>query len=210
MVKTISTTIYTFVELSDKAKDVARSWYRETLDPDYTAVLYDANQLASLMGISIDTRNGSSEALAIYFSGFCSQGDGACFYGTYNYAKVSQKAVREHAPLDTTLHSIVDRLHAVQKRNFYSLKARICKNSLNYCHSNSVDIEVMNKNHPLSIIVPESDCEEIETTLRDFMNWIYKQLEAEYDHCNSDAEIYENIKCNGYWFYENGKPAPDK
>lgn len=210
MVKTISTTLYSFPELSAKAKEVARSWYRETLDPDYSAVLYDANQLASLMGISIDTRNGSSEALAIYFSGFSSQGDGACFYGTYNYARGSQKAVREHAPLDTTLHSIVDRLQAAQKRNFYSLKARICKNSLNYCHSNSVDIETMDRNRPISKIVPESDCEAIETALRDFMNWIYKQLESEYDYCNSDSTVDADIRCNGYWFYENGKRAPDK
>jgi hypothetical protein len=41
--------------------------------------------------------------------------------------------------------------------------------------------------------------------MRDFADWIYRQLESEYDYANSDESVDENILCNEYEFDENGK-----
>ncbi len=37
------------------------------------------------------------------------------------------------------------------------------------------------------------------------MNWIYRQLEKEYEYQNSDECVDENILCNSYTFTEDGK-----
>jgi hypothetical protein len=39
---------------------------------------------------------------------------------------------------------------------------------------------------------------------RDFADWIYRQLEKEYDYQNSDAELAEGIVSNEYDFLSSG------
>ena len=43
--------------------------------------------------------------------------------------------------------------------------------------------------------------------LRDFMNWIYQQLENEHDYLLSDEYVDDTIRANEYEFTENGKRA---
>ena len=41
--------------------------------------------------------------------------------------------------------------------------------------------------------------------LRDLARWLYRQLEAEYDHLTSDETIEEGIIVNEYTFTEGGR-----
>jgi hypothetical protein len=41
--------------------------------------------------------------------------------------------------------------------------------------------------------------------LRDLARWLYRQLEAEYDHLASDEAIEERIIVNAYTFTEEGR-----
>lgn len=95
----IETKGYTFNELSEEAKEKAREWYRKVEDFSFYAetVIDDAKTIAKLMGININN---------VYYSGFWSQGHGACFEGTYTYKAGSVKALKDYAPLDTELHAI--------------------------------------------------------------------------------------------------------
>lgn len=43
--------------------------------------------------------------------------------------------------------------------------------------------------------------------MRAFADWIYRQLETEYDYQNSDEQVDESIIANEYEFTEEGKPA---
>ena len=53
---------------------------------------------------------------------------------------------------------------------------------------------------------PIEDAEEIVTeALRDLARWLYRQLEAEYDHLTSDEAIEEGIIVNEYTFTEGGR-----
>jgi hypothetical protein len=53
---------------------------------------------------------------------------------------------------------------------------------------------------------PTEDAEEIVTkALRDLARWLYRQLEAEYDHLTSDEAIEEEIIVNEYTFTEAGR-----
>ena len=90
----IETTVYRLDELSEAAKDNARAWYREGgFDYDwYDAVCEDFQSIAEILGIRFRTRTvrlmggGTRQDPCIWFRGFWSQGDGACYEGVWRYA----------------------------------------------------------------------------------------------------------------------------
>ena len=124
MPEIICTTVYQFPELSDTAKDKARSWYRQLGPHDdwWDAVYEDFERVCEILGIRLNTRavrlmgGGAWAKPCIWFSGFCSQGDGASYEGYLCHAKGSAKRIRDYALQDAPLHGIADRLQAVQRR----------------------------------------------------------------------------------------------
>ena len=142
----------------------------------------------------------------IYWSGFWSPGDGACFEGSYRYKPGALKALKAHignaSKGDRELLRICKGLQAEQKKHFYKLQAKT-KHHGHYYHAYCMDVEVWHSDDDYRNI---GDSEEtIRELLRDFANWIYSQLEQEYDYQNSDDVVDENIIANEYEFYENGK-----
>lgn len=203
-IETIKRELFQFDELSDNAKEKARDWYREGLFNNmshFDCVIDDAKIIGALMGIEIDE---------VFWSGFSSQGDGACFEGSYAYKKGSVKAVKDYAPLDKKLHEIVEALTSIQKKNGYKLKASV-KQSGRYYHAYSTDINVsLDSYRDKSSEAQErlnGDQEVIEDILRGFMNWIYKQLDKQNDWLNSNESVDKSIKANKYEFLESGKLA---
>ncbi len=192
--RTIETTVYQFSELSDAAKERARQWYRDSNDDNLWSehVIEDAHIFAAVMGISIDH---------IYWSGFSSQGDGACFVGSYRYAKGAPSAIKSETN-DEELIRIAQALQDIQRQHFYRLGATVTHRG-HYYHERSVSIEVYNREEPCADIGDAE--EEISELLRDYMCWIYKQLEDGYDRQNSDEQVDEVIIANEYEFTENGE-----
>ncbi len=149
MPEIVETTVYRLAELSDAAKDNARGWYREGgFDYDwYDAVYEDFQRIAEILGIRLKTRRarlmggGSRQDACVSFRGFWSQGDGACWEGFYTYRKAASAEIRSYAPQDTTLHRIADALSAVQKRNFYQLRAEASHRG-HYYHEYCMSIAV--------------------------------------------------------------------
>jgi len=47
----------------------------------------------------------------------------------------------------------------------------------------------------------------IRDCLRSFADWIFKQLEDEYEWANADEQVDESIIANEYEFTENGRIA---
>lgn len=207
MPRTEEITIYTFDELSDEAKEKARDWWREGgLDYDWWDSVYDdCDTIFKIIGITSDkvvkTMEGATRRIGpcIWFSGFSSQGDGACFEGSYCYAKGAGKAIRKYAPKDEELHRIVDDLTTVQMRNGYKLEARL-KHVGPYHHEHSVQIDVFKDGDDAS----DKAREAVRDALRDLMRWVYRQLKEEHDYLNSDESVDENIRANEYDFTEDG------
>lgn len=53
---------------------------------------------------------------------------------------------------------------------------------------------------------PTEDAEEVVTEFfRDLSRWLYRQLQAEYDHLTSDEAIEEGMMVNEYTFTEAGR-----
>lgn len=203
-------TVYQFSELSDEAKETAREWYREgALDYDWWSSVYDdAVETAKILGIEFNPKpvklmSGATRYdPCIWFSGFSSQGDGACFEGVYRYAKGAAKAIRK-ARTDERLHRIADDLQAAQQPALYRLEARTA-HSGHYYHSGCMDVDASRTDDR---DVTADQREALTMALRGFADWIYRQLEDEQRYQLSDEVIDETIIANEYEFYEGGRRA---
>lgn len=211
MPEVIETTVYRLDELSDAAKDQARAWYRDGgFDYDWHDAVYeDFQRIAEILGICFKTRTvrlmggGSRQEPRIFFTGFWSQGDGASFECLYAYRKNASVDIRSHAPLDTTLHGIADALQAVQRRNFYQLRAEASHRG-HYYHEYCMAISVTRDSATWQDMT--SDAEDVVTeALRDLARWLYRQLEREYEYLTSDEAVDEAIAANGYTFTADGR-----
>lgn len=211
MPEIIETTVYRLGELSDAAKDEARAWYREGgFDYDwYDAVYEDFQRIAEILGLEFKTRSvrllggGTRQAPCIFFSGFWSQGDGACFEGSYSWRKNALAEIRAYAPQDIDLHRIADVLQAVQRRNFYQLRAEMSHRG-RYYHEYCMAIAV-ERDSPSAQAMTEDAEDTLIEALRDLARWLYRQLEREYDWLASDEMVDESIIANDYTFTSSGR-----
>lgn len=208
-------TLYKFDELEEEAKEKAREWFRGLIEADeYTEHVYeDAATIAALMGLDIRTRpvklmnGGARYDPCIYWSGFSSQGDGACFEGRWEYKADALEKVREHAPLDERLHAIA--------ADFADEKVKGCyaesKHRGYYYHEYSMEIDANTsfdgeegeEDRPFT----NEQYEHIKEMFSDFACWIYRMLEAEHDYCHADEQVDDNIRCNEYEFTKDGRLA---
>jgi len=210
MALTITKTDYKFADLNDDGKEKAIKWFRDAIAHDdwYDSVYEYAATIGEILGIDLKTRpvklmNGSTrQDPNIFFSGFSSQGDGACFEGSYEYRKKSLHDIKAYAPKDKALHEIAANLQAVQKRNFYGLYANVEHSGQHY-HSRCTRFGIRRDDAEMTADA-EDDLTEY---LRDFMNWIYRALENEHDYQNSDDVIIETIEANEYEFDREGNIA---
>ena len=211
MPEMISTTVYRLNELPDCAKDRARTWYREGgFDYDwYDAVYEDFQHIAEILGIRLKTRNTrliggrTRQDPCIWFSGFWSQGDGAAWEGTYSYRKSAAAELRVYAPKDKTLQRIAETLQAAQRQNFYQLRADVTHRGI-YYHASTMAVSVSRDSAAAVEVI--GDAGSIVTdALRDLANWLYRQLEQEYDYLTSDEAVDETLVVGGYTFTEEGR-----
>ncbi|WP_257541729.1 MULTISPECIES: antitoxin of toxin-antitoxin stability system [unclassified Sphingobium] len=211
MPEIIETTVYRLGELSDAAKDKARAWYREGgFDYEwYDAVYEDFQRIADILGVDFKTRTvrlmggGSRQEPRIWFRGFWSQGDGACWEGYYAYRKNAVAEIRSHAPKDTELHGIADSLQTVQRRNFYQLRADVSHRG-HYYHEYSMAISVERDSPTYQDMTADAE-EVVIEALRDLARWLYRQLEREYHYLSSDEAVDETILANDYTFTKAGR-----
>lgn len=210
MPRTIETIVYELKELPEAAKEQARAWYRECcLNYDwYDFVFEDFETICRILGVTLRTSplklmgGKTREEARIFFSGFCSQGDGASFEGSFRHARGAARAIRAHAPKDAALHEIADTLQAVQRRNFYQLHATI-RSRGRECHEYAMAIEVERVSPTWQPMTDDAEDTVIEA-LRDLARWLYRQLEREYEYLSSDEAADEVIAGNGWTFTAAG------
>lgn len=216
MPRTISKEVFQYAELSDKAKAAARDWWREASAGDNyfsEPVLEDAVTIAELFGLTIDTYSvplvsgKTRQSPSIWWSGFCSQGDGASFDGFYRFAPNAETAVNSHASKDETLHRIARELDALQNKYGGRLSASI-KHRGHYCHSGCMVVEAGlqdTDDESASAEITAGDEKDLCDALRRFADWIYRQLEEAYNYEMSDEAVAEAIEANEYEFFSDGR-----
>jgi hypothetical protein len=209
-IETTTRTLYQYSELSDKAKEKAREWYSgtqsEMFDQYGTEFVYeDAATIADLMGLDIRTRrinlkDGTHRYdPCIYWSGFSSQGDGACFEGNWSAAKVQPGKAAEHAPKDEKIARIAAEFERIALANPGATASS--KHSGHYYHALCMDIECWDTDTD-----GEAD-KALKEAFRDFANWIYRQLEKEYEYQTGDECATEALTHGDWEFTESGEIA---
>lgn len=186
-------TVYSFAELSEKAKEKARCKFIEYYDFEHSAefIIEDAKTIGALFGLDIDK---------VFYSGFYHQGSGASFDGNYRYGKGALQAVKKYAPNDTDLHSIVKALQDAQRKAFYKLRAE-CYSS----NRGNLRVNLSHADNAYFDVQPFED--DIESALNDFASWIYSNLEKEYEYQTSDDTIAEYYTDSDTEFTESGDYA---
>ena len=206
MIDTEEKTEFKFSELSDSAKQAARDKYLsgEPFDYKWWDFTYeDAVRMGALMGINItSTHHASShknhpgyDTADISFSGFCSQGDGASFEGNYWHVPDALQKINSECN-DKELIRIAEALTLLQItrriKGFEPFSATIRARG-RHCHSGnmSVTIEYSSEDD----LDPIDEIEgEVAKLMRDFADWIYERLEAEYDYLCSDEYVDERLE----------------
>lgn len=204
----IETTL-TFDELSETAKQHARNEHtgKGYLDYDWWDCTYeDAVWMAAILGITISTTSHAGRkpgatylTTDISFSGFCSQGDGACFEGDYEFAPDAIAKITAETN-DEELLRIATELYLLQlARRMSGLEpfSASIKTSGRYSHSGTMDVSVSaddddgGSGEDGGVQKLEGP---VQRLMRDFADWIYKQLETQYDWLLSDECVDEALK----------------
>ena len=207
---TVTTKVYQFDELSDRAKDKARDWWRDCENQEFgqQIELEFAETAANLLGIEFDTKtvklmSGRTwQESVIYWSGFGSQGDGASFKGRYSFAADSPDKIHAEFGKDKELWQIAVDLAELQSKNNNSLSAKIDQRG-NYVHSGTMHIDWAERVDGEDVTAGAE--EELERILRAFADWIYDGLRQEYDYRMSNEAVDDSIRANEYEFTETGK-----
>jgi len=169
--ETTTRNLYTFDELTEKAKDNAiekeQQYQSENFEHEY--IYDDTKQIFEILGFTF-----TDEKQPFYYSGFSSQGDGACIASArYSFKRESMLELKQCCS-DKTLFAIAKELQALQRKTFYTLSANITHYG-RYYHERSMRIEINFEKGNCQA----SDFDGLVTRL---CKWLYKQLNNKYDY----------------------------
>jgi hypothetical protein len=201
-----------YKELSDEAKEQAFKRHQEYAQSnDY--YWWESTQeywAEKLEGLGIYTATDS-----MHFSGFGSQGDGACFTGSINlkeFLEAHPDLKKEHVNLYMAVVPFDTRGAACEYFDIELTRVLGIKSS--YSHENTVQLGSWDLN-----ILPEYDTEDgedyerliidaeadIEWQCREYMKELYKDLEKEYEYMQSMECFLEEVDYKD--FNEDGELA---
>lgn len=195
--KTITKTINVFSaselqNLHPQGFEKALNAFRESEQQDYfwsECIIEDFKSILHVLGFS-DPK--------IYFSGFWSQGDGACFIGKFKRETLEYGKVLNEYPNDKDVHVFAEYLNSLDENV-------ICDISHHgrYYHENSTSFNLYSNDYDLDID-EMVDYETFKEHCRDFMRHIYKTLETEYESLGDVHSFLDYALNNEVLFLENG------
>lgn len=213
MPETITITVYAFDELSERAKSAALDAHRTISVEDdwWDAVYEDAVRMGAILGIEIGERvrrQGTKTEIRetdIYFQCNSAQGDRATYAGVYNYRPDAVEKIKDEAPQDEELLRIAQELQVAQVTGAlnYGTQFRAAINHMSG-HAMNMSVETYVVDGSTEVEDYMDVHKEIERALRDFADWIHKQLADEQCYFMSDEAVAEMLTANEFRFDEDG------
>ncbi len=184
------TTLYKFDKLSIEAKEKAISSFQEDDSYiDYNWYEYTISDFKTILEL-IGYYN-----IECYFSGFWSQGDGACFSARFSREKRCLQKVKSYCPKEEKILNIVEQIQSeIPLHEEYEIK-----HSGRYYHEYCTNVYYLGDNNKA-----EQLDERFLELSRQLMRILYQSLNDEYDYLNSSEAITEFIKSNDYEFTKDG------
>jgi hypothetical protein len=203
-------------ELPEDAKQevLDRHRYRDVEDFEWWDDAYaNFEEDAKAKGFEIGTRtvrttkDKTYQKPEIYFSGFCSQGDGASFAGTVDLDKYIRAHLEDliKAKIDVfTLRKILNNDASVSD---WEAETPIITQGGHYCHENTMDISFNWRGEtPPEIEKAFTQMQDfILEDARDLAKELYKKLEEEHDYLTSDEAVIESLNANDQKFTRDGE-----
>ena len=222
MSKVIEVEVFKYDELSDQAKQKAREWYIEGMDYEWWEGVYEmATEDGKEKGFYIDK---------IYFSGFCSQGDGASWTGQVDVRQWLEENLPDSIGLSAWCQLI--------QEDIVDKFCKVVANNSHYCHESTMqfsDVEDhtneftddwlmelpsifkgMEVQHLFDIIATDPNCplkstegitQAITESGKDYARDIYQRLREEYEYLCSEEMMLDHFNCNDYHFTNEGALA---
>jgi hypothetical protein len=183
--KEVTVKLYKFNELSEKVQEtlIQDNREHETEHDDWFEPITE--------GFEEDMKNAGFDDITIGFTGFWSQGDGACFYGKVTDNQKLIETLKEEDYIEKELN-----IPAIDDLNIH-----IIKTSRHYEHENTIAGNVEGD------WANDHDLLENAVTkwARDKSRELYKSLEKYHDELTSDEYVIEYLEEQGEVFQENGK-----
>ena len=192
-------TVYCYDELPPDIKEKVRDEYRtngfgydwwDFVHEDFVAIL------ETLGFYNVKT----------YFSGFWSQGDGACFEAQYRYSAGWKNKLKEYLgekDLEYFTNQVGQPLQDLQRRHGYQLIVKTVHRGY-YCHENTMYHEF----YPDGYLHCNYDAEQEQSfreACRDAARWYYRELEEKYNYLSSDKAIDEELEDMDRLYLEDGR-----
>ncbi len=192
-----------FQFLSKAAKQKAVEWYSqcESEEFDGSCVLEDACPVPGFLGFTVAIDD-------IAWSGFSSQGDGASFKGYWRACEVDMAALKSRAPQDKDLEGYCAQLSVLALR-YPDARGTIGNSTGHYYHSGGMYIDAL---HTSGADYEDGgdderrddDQKELLECAKGLADWIYCQLETEYDYRTGEENCIGGIRANDYDFDTDG------
>lgn len=148
----------------------------------------------------------------LYFSGFSSQGDGACFNGSLEdeVAFLEAHATPDEYPMIRDCHKADCAMYSATWHNegrymhSNTLRFSVQYNDFTYCMAHVYDLPVLEDmgitHFEKAFEKEQSDLESlIKEVVKGYCDDIYRELEAEYYGLTSDEAVMDTMKANGLW-----------
>jgi hypothetical protein len=184
MPKQVQITLFTFDELSEESQQKIIEPFREAYEPDYSHIYYEfINDMSENYGADIKIDD-------IEWSGFWSQGDGACFTCDFD-EEVIETMLRAELSEDDRAH--LDRLGV----RFNSIKSIRTGPSNFYSHENTVTGEISfycSDDTELKVEVIAAMEAHLTDIIRRSCKDLYQRLQDYYDEEMEDEVIVRRIK----------------
>ena len=185
MPKQVQITLFTFDELPEESQQKLIEGFRQDYNPDYRHIYDDfILEMSEQYGADIDVDN-------IQWSGFWSQGDGACFTCDFDEEVIFPILKKRVFGMEQV--QVLDTLGV----ELYSAKSIRCGASNHYAHENTVTGDLVFNvpagkefNHEIALSLEE----ELTGIIRESCKDLYRKLEAYYDEETEDEAIIEEIK----------------
>ena len=192
MVKQILKTVYELDEVKQKA--IEKNFYINVDYPDWCDFIIEdwKNKLEKI----------GFENINIYYSGFCSQGDGACFDADIDVDKIANYLQSKNLINEDEKNKFID----LQDDFYLTIKS---SHNCRYCHENSryTDLDCFYVNNEDDKIFLHNIELMIEELRVDLCKDIYQDLYNEFYFLVSDDAIYNTLKDFDYLFNEDGTIA---
>lgn len=202
---TTTTTVYTIHELSEEAREKAIENHRDwNTSDEFWFEMWSVNGKPGDIVLEKGIENGFN-ITRFYFSGFWSQGDGACFQADVDYEEYILKnklgnkyrTLLNHARVDGG--SLTIKTHGMYS-HAYSMQLEDYDHYFNATDDTSRAWQAAEKAGAQA----DELAEMILDHGRDLANEFYRQLEKEYDYLSGDEQVIDSLDINEMLFTEDG------